>query len=626
MTSYKNKSNIREDMNIVIVGHVDHGKSTIIGRLLSDTNSLPKGKLSQVQEMCRRNARPFEYAFLLDALKDEQSQGITIDAARVFFKTNKRDYMIIDAPGHIEFLKNMVSGAARAEAALLVIDANEGIKENSRRHGYLLSMLGIKQICVLVNKMDLVYYSEDRFNEIKNEYSTFLNEINIKPNAFIPVSGIMGDNIASSITNMNWYDGNTVLDMLDHFKSLKQKESLPFRLFVQDIYKFTQNNDHRRIVAGTIDSGKISVGDKLIFYPSGKKSTVKSIEVFNAIKPKSVSAGNAVGFTLDEQIYIKRGDVACIVAQKKPKISTRFSANIFWLGKEPLIINKKYILKIGTSKVIVRLKEIVRVIDASSLSNQNKKQIDRHDVSEIILETEKAIAFDLASEIDKTSRFVLVDEYEIAGGGIITSSLSDEVPLPKRNILWQDVKVTYDHRCKNLKQRGVVIWFTGLSASGKSTIAIEVEKKLYERGFSTYLLDGDNVRHGLSSDLAFSIKDREENLRRITEVSALFKDAGLITLVSFISPFEKARQSAKEKIGDKNFIEVYVKADIETCSMRDPKGLYEKAKKGLIKDFTGISSPYEEPKNPDVLIDTTVLSVEQCTQKILDIILYKQNI
>ena len=290
--------NFREDMNIVIVGHVDHGKSTIIGRLLADTNSLPDGKLEQVREMCRRNAKPFEYAFLLDALKDERDQGITIDSARAFFKTKKRDYIIIDAPGHIEFLKNMVTGAARAEAALLVIDANEGIKENSKRHGYLLSMLGIKQICILVNKMDLVSYDEKRFNQIEKDYRGFLDSIGVEPQAFIPVSGMEGDNIAAHQENMPWYDGDTVLDMLDKFQALKQKDNLPFRMPVQAVYKFTRDGDDRRIVAGTIDTGKVSVGEEVVFYPSGKKSKVKTIEAFNAPVQETADYSSATGFTL----------------------------------------------------------------------------------------------------------------------------------------------------------------------------------------------------------------------------------------------------------------------------------------------------------------------------------------
>jgi len=551
-------------MNIVIVGHVDHGKSTIIGRLFADTNSLPEGKLEQVKEMCRRTSRPFEYAFLLDALKDEQAQGITIDSARAFFKTDKRDYIIIDAPGHIEFLKNMVTGAARAEAALLVIDANEGIQENSKRHGYLLSMLGIKQVCILVNKMDLVDYSEDKFNQIEREYRVFLKEIDIEPDAFIPVSGMMGDSIASLMDNMPWYQGKTVLEMLDTFRALKQKDDMPFRIPVQGVYKFTRSGDDRRIVAGTIDSGKISVGDEVIFYPSGKKSTVKSIETFNAEKPQSVSAGNAVGFTLDEQIYIRRGDLVCIVGEKKPQITTRFKTNLFWLGKESLVKNKRYMLKIGTAKVGVQVEEILRVIDASSLSGQDKNKVDRHDVAELILKTEKAIAFDLASEIDKTSRFVLVDQYEIAGGGIIVESLPDEVSWARdkaqlRSEKWYSGYVSMAQRAERYNQRPTLIIVTGKKEVDRKSFAAELERRLFKDGKFTYYLSLGNFIYGVDGDIkALKEGHKEEHFRRLAEFSNIMMSAGQILIVSAQEVSEKELNIIRTSIDDRMIASIWI--------------------------------------------------------------------
>jgi bifunctional enzyme CysN/CysC len=337
-------------MNIVIVGHVDHGKSTIIGRMLADTHSLPEGKLEQVKESCRLNSKPFEYAFLLDALKDEQSQGITIDAARVFFQTERRHYIIIDAPGHIEFLKNMITGASRAEAALLVIDAKEGVRENSRRHGYMLAMLGIKQVAVLVNKMDLVDYSQKVFDDIVSEYKVFLKKIDIEAQLFIPVSGREGDNIVALSPKTPWYTNQTVLQILDHFEKEPPPLKKPFRMPVQDVYKFTQQNDDRRIIAGTIDSGVINVGDEVIFYPSGKRSTVKTIEAFNKPPQKQASAGEATGFTITEQIYVSRGEVAAISHEMPPKVTTRFKVSLFWLGNEALVPKKEYFLKSVPSK------------------------------------------------------------------------------------------------------------------------------------------------------------------------------------------------------------------------------------------------------------------------------------
>src|SRR6056297_1293320 len=335
----------KEDMNLVFVGHVDHGKSTIIGRMLADTGSLPEGKLEQVKENCKRNSKPFEYAFLLDALKDEQSQGITIDSARVFFETDKRRYLILDAPGHIEFLKNMVTGAARAEAACLVIDAGEGIMENSKRHGYMLSMLGIKQIVVLVNKMDLVDYDRKVYDSIVKDYTKFLKDIDVVPKQFIPVSGREGDNIANHSKNMPWYDGLNVLEVLDEFKSETMPEDKPFRMPVQGVYKFTRFGDDRRIIAGNVISGKINVGDEVVFYPSGKRSNVKTIEAFNRENPKTAKVGEATGFTMEEQIYVKRGEMA-VIENESPEINvtSRIKSNIFWLGKKPMEKNKSYYL------------------------------------------------------------------------------------------------------------------------------------------------------------------------------------------------------------------------------------------------------------------------------------------
>jgi bifunctional enzyme CysN/CysC len=374
----------REDMHIVIVGHVDHGKSTIIGRLLADTGSLPDGKLEFVKETCRRNAKPFEYAFLLDALKDEQAQGITIDVARCFFKTERRNYIIIDAPGHIEFLKNMVTGAARAEAAFLVIDATEGVKENSRRHGYMLSLLGIKQVAVLINKMDLVGYEQEVFDKIRAEYLTFLEQIGIEPCCFIPVSGMQGANIASKAESMPWYSGQTALEVLDGFEGETPAEEKPFRMPVQGVYKFTRDGDNRRIIAGTVEAGSLKVGDEVIFYPSGKTSRVKSIESFNEERKEQIGAGYATGFTLSEQIFVSRGELATVAGQTKPGVTSRVRANIFWLGKEPLRKEKEYLLKLGTARIGAYLEEVTRVIDAASLDVLEKDQVDKHDVAECI--------------------------------------------------------------------------------------------------------------------------------------------------------------------------------------------------------------------------------------------------
>jgi len=387
-------------MNIVIVGHVDHGKSTVIGRLLADTHSLPEGKLEQVRAQCELNSKPFEYAFLLDALKDEQAQGITIDAARVFFKSRQRPYLILDAPGHIEFLKNMITGAARAEAALLVIDAAEGVQENSRRHGYMVSLLGVKQLAVVVNKMDLVSWDRAVYDRIVREYGAFLDQVGIRPAGFIPVSGRGGDNIADRSANLPWYQGPTVLDALDAFRSEPAPVERPFRMPIQDVYKFTKQGDDRRIVAGTIDSGAIRVGDAVIFYPSGKKSRLRSIEAFNRQVQSRAEAGSAVGFTLQEQIYITRGEIATLEHEPRPQVTTRLRVSLFWLGKEPMVKRKEYLLKLGTARVTFRVEDVLRVMDASTLgTTEQRNAVQRHDVAECVLKLDRAIACDLAEDV-----------------------------------------------------------------------------------------------------------------------------------------------------------------------------------------------------------------------------------
>ncbi|AOT69169.1 GTP-binding protein [Geosporobacter ferrireducens] len=530
---------INENMNIVIVGHVDHGKSTIIGRLLADTNSLPEGKLEQVKETCRRNAKPFEYAFLLDALKDEQAQGITIDTARVFFKTKKRKYIIIDAPGHIEFLKNMVTGAARAEAALLVIDAQEGIMENSKRHGYLLSMLGIKQVVVLVNKMDLIDYNQRRYEQIVEEYRAFLSQIGVEADLFIPISGFMGDNVASISNKMPWYNGNTVLEKLDLLNNQKGVKDQVFRMPVQSIYKFTAGGDDRRIIAGTIDTGKIRVGNEVIFYPSGKKSKVKSIERFNASRINEDIAGSATGFTLEEQIYVTRGELACIIDERKPEVSTRIKTKLFWLGKENLSSNRGYYIKVGTQRVRADLEEVITVLDASTLSTTTRQYVQRHEVAEVIFKLEKEIAFDRAENLTETSRFVLVDNYEISGGGIVVDSLEDgkdwlREKVDRRNIKWIESAVTKEERGIRYAQKPIMILISGKKELGKKDIARYIERGLFIEGRNVYYLGIGNVLYGIDADIKEenSMEDREAHFRRFAEISNIMLDAGDILIAT----------------------------------------------------------------------------------------------
>jgi len=525
-------------LSLVIGGHVDHGKSTIIGRLLADTGSLPEGKLEAVRANCERNSKPFEYAFLLDALKDEQAQGITIDAARVFFKTAQRPYIIIDAPGHIEFLRNLVTGAARAEAALLVIDAKEGVQENSRRHGYMMSMLGIRQLVVLVNKMDLVDYHRSVFDRITGEYQNFLGKLDVTPVGFIPVSGREGENIARRSPAMAWYEGPTVLEALDRFRAEAPEADKPFRMPVQDVYKFTRQGDDRRIIAGTIDTGRVRVGDEVVFYPSGKKARVKSIEGFNQPARSMAVAGQATGLTLSEQIYVARGELAAVAAEARPQVTTRLRASIFWLGRNALVKHKDYILKVGAARVPVRVEEIHRVLNASTLdADDTKPRVDRHEVAECTLKTSRAVAFDLADELATTSRFVLVDDFEIRGGGIVREALPDTLSGVRdrvllRNYKWEPSNIASERRAERYRQRPTLVLMTGEQAQDRKSLAKDLEQRLFEVGNVVYFLGMGNVLYGVDADIERGTANRQEHLRRMAEVANLMLDAGVILIVT----------------------------------------------------------------------------------------------
>jgi bifunctional enzyme CysN/CysC len=526
-----------EHMNIVIVGHVDHGKSTVIGRLLADTGSLPEGKLEQVRRSCELNAKPFEYAFLLDALKDEQAQGITIDTARCFFKTAKRHYIIIDAPGHIEFLKNMITGAARAEAALLVIDAHEGVQENSRRHGFMLSMLGINQMVVLVNKMDLAGYRREIFERIQAEYRLFLQQINVEPLAFIPISAREGDNLAFQSERMDWYQGPYVLELIDAFQKEKIKEEQPFRFPVQDIYKFTEDQDDRRIFAGTVETGLVRAGDEVIFLPSQKRSRILSVEGFNVQKTTKIAAGSATGFTLQTQVYVKPGEIMCRVGDRLPHVAASFSAHIFWMGRHPMVPGKKYKMKLVTQRATVYLQKIERVLDASNLNSDQKSQIDRHDVAECVLQTVKPIAFDLSRDIEATGRFVIIDNYEIVGGGIITESHEAcesliGVHVNQREIAWEKSNISAAVRAAKYHQRPMFVIITGDEGQNQIPLTKALEEDLFKNGHGVYYLSISNLAEGLDSDVKNSVDDREESIRRLGELARIFTDAGQIFITS----------------------------------------------------------------------------------------------
>jgi bifunctional enzyme CysN/CysC len=608
---------LREQLRTVICGHVDHGKSTLVGRLIHETGSLADGKLDAIKAMCERRGMPFEWAFLMDAFQAERDQGITIDTSQIWLRTPRRDYVIIDAPGHREFIKNMITGASSADAALVLIDASHGVQQQSRLHGFLLNLLGIKQIVVLVNKMDLIEYSQRKFEAIRDEYSGYLQSIGAAADAVIPVSARDGDNLTSASTQMKWYRGPSVMDVLSSFRPTRRTTELPLRLPIQDVYKF----DDRRILVGRIESGRLKVGDRLLFSPSNKISRVASIESWHTAQAATeAEAGQSVGIMLDDQLFVERGELASH-PDHAPLETTVFRGRLFWLAPQPLKKGAEYRLRSATRDVPVTVEAVERVFDVEDLSTHSGDEIGRHGVGDVILRTRAMLAVDEASSFARTGRFVLTDETHILAGGLIDMEgypNQREIRVVRsENLRTEKHRISSDQRAARAGHKGGVLWFTGLSGSGKSTLAMAVEQGLFVKGYNVFVLDGDNVRQGLNSNLGFSPDDRAENIRRVGEVAALFADAGFITITAFISPYradrERARRAARE-----HFHEIFIRADLNTCETRDPKGLYKKARRGELPDFTGISAPYEAPEAPELIVDTQMQPIEDSVRQIIE--------
>ncbi len=523
---------VQERMNIVIVGHVDHGKSTLLGRLYADTGTLPEGKIEKIQAICRQQGKEFEYAFLFDAFLEEQQQGITIDTARTFFTWGGRQYIIIDAPGHKEFLKNMVSGAARAEAALLIIDALEGVRDQSKRHGLLLSMLGVKQVTVVVNKMDLVNYREDTFQAIEKEYREFLTQLNVVPQYIIPASAKQGINITEVSQETPWYSGPSVLESLAHFHLEPPRTEKALRFPLQDVYKF----DARRILVGRITAGQLKIGDRLVFSPTNKSANIQSIEAFNVDPPLThATAGQSVGITLDEQIFVERGHIATHEATR-PLVSTQIRANLFWLGTRPLEVQRTYTLRLATREVSCEIGAIHRIVDANNLNDRHTQtSVQRNEVADITLRTKSPIAFDLYTDFETTGRFVLVDNYDVAGGGIITEMVTDEqeefrTEARERDSAWIKGDVSAEDRSRRYGHRAAVVLLTGPDTTAKSFLARKLETVLVAEGRHAYLLTAENLQRGLDADL-HDIKP-EEITRRFGEVVRLLTDTGSLVITT----------------------------------------------------------------------------------------------
>jgi len=605
-------------LKIVFVGHVDHGKSTLIGRILHDTDSLPEGKIDMVKKACAAEGMEFEFAFVLDALLEEQKQNVTIDTTEIRFKTKGRKYIIIDAPGHKEFLKNMITGASRADAAVLVIAANEGVREQSRRHAYLLNLLGIKQLIVVVNKMDLADFSEKKFEEIEKEYRKFLAELGLEALVFVPASAKNGDNVASTSKKVKWHRGPSVLEALDLFEPQSADVDLPLRFCVQDLYRF----DERRIIAGRIETGKLRVGDELVFSPANKASKVQSIEEWDGAGDAEALAGDSIGITLSEQIFVERGYVASHQTDT-PIEANRIHADVFWIVREPMRSGRLYDLRLATQEVKCEIVSIDQVMDSSSLESTTDKreQLERNEVGRLTLQTRSPLVIDNHDRIPKLGRFVIVDDDQICGGGTIFGGVyTDRTVAKSKNIFWVEGKITAEARAARTGHRGAVVWFTGLSGAGKSTIAQALERELFARGMQTYVLDGDNIRHGLNSNLGFSPEDRVENIRRVSEVAKLMADSGVVAITAFISPYRMDRRRAREIAleGNAEFVEVFVDAPLEVCEARDPKNLYKKARAGEIREFTGIDAPYEPPEDAEIIVHTDRQTVNESVATILE--------
>lgn len=581
---------------IVIAGHVDHGKSTLVGRLLYETGSLPDGKLEELQRTSEKRGADMEWAFALDALQMERDQGITLDTTRVWFQSDKRSYVIIDAPGHKEFLRNMITGAAAADGAVLVVDAVEGLSEQTRSHAYLLALLGVRQLIVAINKMDKVDNAEDRFAIVRDDVTGYLKDIGITPRTVLPVSAKRGDNLTGS--PQDWWAGPTLLDALDTLQPRGSRIDGPLRLPVQDLYR----RPDKRFIVGRIEQGRLRVGDTVSVWPGGQQARVVSLDTGGAESRIAADAGQSIALTLDDELFVERGHV--LTAGPSPVAANAIRVRLFWLDRQPLAVGDKLTLRLATAAHQATVAAVDSVIDVQSLAEQDGDAVPYNGIADVVLRSRSKMVFDAGEGGLATGRGALVRDDRIVGGFTVAATADG---VDERVLIPVDHSVGAGERALANGHRGGVLWLTGLSGSGKSTLAMALQRRLFDRGFQAYVLDGDNVRGGLNKDLGFSPDDRSENIRRIAEAARLFADAGIIVITAFISPYREDRHNARGVVGD-GFSEVFVKAGLDACEARDPKGLYARARAGEIPEFTGITAPYEEPQNPDLAVDTEALS------------------
>ena len=613
LKSHEEKSLLR----FITCGSVDDGKSTLIGRMLYESQMLFDDQLSALKSDSKKigtQGDEIDFALLVDGLAAEREQGITIDVAYRFFSTDKRKYIVADTPGHEEYTRNMATGASTADVAIILIDAKQGVLTQTRRHSFIVSMVGVKKVLLAVNKLDLVDYSEEVYRQIVSDYSDFAESaLDIDSITAIPISALLGDNVVERSEKTPWYTGETIMEYLENIEVRNQRKQASFRMPVQWV---NRPNSNFRGFSGLIASGETKIGDKVRLHPGGKESSIASIVTWEG-ELQQASVGQSVTITLNDEIDVSRGDTIAVSTDPCGE-SDQFQSRILWMSDNPMIPGRQYIFKSNTQTTTLTLGKLKHRIDVNTLNHLPAKTLELNEIGVCNISLDKRIAFDPYDDNRTMGGFIVIDRLSnnTVGMGLIDFALRRS-----ENIHWQKMDVSKESRAEQKSQAAKIIWFTGLSGSGKSSIANILEKKLQALGKHTITLDGDNMRHGLNRDLGFTTADRVENIRRVGEVAKLMVNSGLICITSFISPFESERKMARSLVPENEFIEVYIDTPLSVCEERDVKGLYAKARSGEIPNFTGISSPYESPENPEIRIDTTKLSAEEAANQIIEFIL-----